>query len=221
MSGVILDPITGRPASDLELLLPAHIAESLRLSRLLGDHGPQMMADSKISALTALTTLADTDEMVVATGGASKKITGSNLRKSIFATTVDATLSGDVTMINANTFYDGPSASMVAGTWMIWWKTVVQVIVSTSQSYWWTTKLWDGTTVYDEAEDTTGATAANQSGFSYELSGFALVTLSGTVTMKISTAPGRGSSSSKMMRDPVDNSGASHTATRLTGLKIG
>jgi len=38
------------------------------------------MADSKISALTAATTLASTDEFVIATGGASKKMTGAILR---------------------------------------------------------------------------------------------------------------------------------------------
>ena len=41
------------------------------------------MADSKISALSAITSLADTDEMVVASSGASKKITGLNLKASM------------------------------------------------------------------------------------------------------------------------------------------
>lgn len=41
------------------------------------------MADTKISALTAATTLADTDELVLASAGASKKITGANLKASI------------------------------------------------------------------------------------------------------------------------------------------
>jgi len=38
------------------------------------------MADSKISALTAALALADTDELVLASAGVSKKITGANLR---------------------------------------------------------------------------------------------------------------------------------------------
>jgi hypothetical protein len=41
------------------------------------------MADTKISALTAATTLADTDELVIASSGASKKITGANLKASV------------------------------------------------------------------------------------------------------------------------------------------
>jgi hypothetical protein len=41
------------------------------------------MADTKISALTAATTLADTDQLVIASAGASKSITGANLKASI------------------------------------------------------------------------------------------------------------------------------------------
>lgn len=38
------------------------------------------MADTKISALTAASVLADTDELVLASGGVSKKLTGANLK---------------------------------------------------------------------------------------------------------------------------------------------
>jgi hypothetical protein len=41
------------------------------------------MADSKISALTAATTLAGTDELVIATGGASKRVTFATLLSSL------------------------------------------------------------------------------------------------------------------------------------------
>ena len=41
------------------------------------------MADSKISALTAITSLGNSDEMVVASSGASRKITGANLKASM------------------------------------------------------------------------------------------------------------------------------------------
>jgi hypothetical protein len=43
------------------------------------------MADQKISALPAATTLGDTDELVLAVSGANKKITGANLKTSIGA----------------------------------------------------------------------------------------------------------------------------------------
>lgn len=41
------------------------------------------MADSKISALSAVTTVADTDEYVVARSGATNKITGANLKAAV------------------------------------------------------------------------------------------------------------------------------------------
>jgi len=41
------------------------------------------MADSKISALTAAASLLSTDELVMASSGASKKITGATLKAEI------------------------------------------------------------------------------------------------------------------------------------------
>ncbi len=180
------------------------------------------MADSKISALSAITALAATDEMVVASGGASKKITGANLGASIALSTVDAVLGGDVTIVSANTFVDGPSASFVAGVWLIVWKLQVVPIVNTTTQYFWTAKLWDGTTVYDESEMSFGGfTAANQNGWPTQLKGQALVTLGSTTTLKVSAAEGHGSSASKIARDVPDNGSSSHKASRMTGVKIG
>ncbi|MBA2642364.1 MAG: hypothetical protein H0U82_05505 [Actinobacteria bacterium] len=49
------------------------------------------MADSKISALIAATTLASTDELVIATGGASKKVTMATVRaENVLQTLADA-----------------------------------------------------------------------------------------------------------------------------------
>lgn len=179
------------------------------------------MADSKISALSAITSLADTDEMVVASSSTSKKITGANLKASVLAaiSSVDATLSGDVTIVNANTFYDGPSASLVAGTWLIVWKVLFQVLVTTAQTEFFTAKLWDGTTIYDEME-VGDDHSANLQNAMYPVGGLALVTLASTKTMKVSGASVRGSSGGKLARDVSDNSGTSHTATRMTAIKI-
>ena len=136
-------------------------------------------------------------------------------------TTVDATMGANVTMVNANTFYDGPSGSFAAGTWVINWKLSMQVIVVTGQSYWWTGKLWDGTNTYDETEWlVNNPTAASFNGLTVFLHGTAVVTLGGTTTLKLSCAPGQGSSASKLLRDVPDNSATSHTACHLTGVKI-
>ncbi len=98
MGGVLLDPVTGRPTPELELLLPDHIAASLRLSRLLGEDGPRMMADSKITDLSDGGAIVDTDEFVVARSGADKKIAGSQIAAAalVQVSTVSLT-SGDLT----------------------------------------------------------------------------------------------------------------------------
>ncbi len=132
--------------------------------------------------------------------------------------TVDATLSGNVTQVNANTFYDGPSASFAAGTWLIVWKLSLTVLVSTNQSYFWTAKLWDGTTTYDEQE--VGRNAAAQGGAEDFLCGQAIVVLGSPATLKVSCASIRGSSASQISRDTTDNSASSHTASRLSAIRI-
>ncbi len=49
------------------------------------------MPDSKISALTAASSLASTDELVIATGGVSKKVTMATLRsENVLQTLADA-----------------------------------------------------------------------------------------------------------------------------------
>jgi hypothetical protein len=62
------------------------------------------MADTKISNLAAVTTLGDTDEAVLAVGGASKKITGANIRASAFDATAPSTQAiGDSAVVGTAT----------------------------------------------------------------------------------------------------------------------
>lgn len=132
-----------------------------------------------------------------------------------------ATLAADVTMVNTGTFYDGPSLTLDPGVWLVLWKAYVVVLVTTSQSYWWNGKLWDGgSNIYDEQEnDGFGDTPANQSGFGINFSSHALVTLTARTTVKISIQPARGSSASKITRD-VPSPGSTQTATRITAIKV-
>lgn len=129
-------------------------------------------------------------------------------------TTADAELANDVTMTNANQFYDGPSVLLAAGTWLMTWKIAILTAGATqSESY--TGKLWDGTTVYDESEMGNSSIAT---GYIITVSGFAIVVLASPDTLKISAASGRGSQ--VMKRDVPDNSASTHTATRLSGIRV-
>lgn len=127
--------------------------------------------------------------------------------------TVDATLSGDVTMTTANTFYDGPSASFAAGTWLIVWAALFETAGTTTHQY--TAKLWDGSTVYDEKQNDAINT---NNGHGVLVNGQAIVTLGGTTTLKVSGADTH--NSQKMLRDPNANSSGNHTASRLVGYKV-
>lgn len=129
--------------------------------------------------------------------------------------TVDATLSGDVTMTDANTAYDGPSASFAAGTWLVVWKAVVQPS-NTSNTHDVTARLWDGSTTYDEASN--GRAPADTSTLGVEVSGCAIVTLGSPATLKITCYDVRAGSTIK--RNVVNNGAGSNKATRLVGYKV-
>jgi hypothetical protein len=64
-----------------------------------------------------------------------------------------AQLSADVTMTSANTGYDGPSITPVAGTHTIWANVTVE---NTTGAGTFTAKLWDGTTVLASGGFTAG-----------------------------------------------------------------
>ena len=128
-------------------------------------------------------------------------------------TSVDFTLSGDVTMTNADQFYDGPSGSFAAGTWYVSYHVEITGANNESQAN--TVKLWDGVTTYDEVGEDSPTAGA---GAIHALAGFAVVTLGSTTTLKVSAISARAGSTIK--RDLTYQSASSHTASRLSGLKI-
>lgn len=128
---------------------------------------------------------------------------------------IDAVLGADVAMTNSNQFYDGPSASFAAGTWMVWYKAIIRPSAA-SNTHDYTVRLWDGTNIYDETDNSTPAAATVTTGV--EVFGVAVVVLASTTTLKVSAADIR--TGCTLARDVFNNSGASHTATRLSAVKI-
>lgn len=96
------------------------------------------------------------------------------------ATTVSNSLSGDVTISSANTYFDGPTVSLTAGTWLLTGE-VTGVNSSTGTNF--TARLWDGTTTVDST-----SAANNGSGAASTLSLHGIVTPSVTTSYKISVA---------------------------------
>ncbi len=124
-------------------------------------------------------------------------------------TYVEAALGADVGMPTANTFYDGPSVALTAGTWLLVGHITWQSDDGTSRSC--TAKLWDGTTVEASAEE-----SMNQGGRGQvTLAGVVVVT--GTPTWKISATL---SLTNGSMLAAAAINGAGNNACRLVGIKI-
>lgn len=192
----------------------------------LGEDGQLHVKDSAdvvtgiggaVTEITDLPTADTTTTKVLAPDGAG----GVEWRaESGAATATEGVLSGDVTIVNANQFYDGPNTgSLGAGTYVVTWKVAVQPIVTTSQNYAFTAKMWDGSTTYDETPFNI-VSSGNYSGEQWFLAGVAKVTLGGAATLKVSVTCNRGSSATQIARNIVSNGATSNHASVIVALKI-
>ena len=122
-------------------------------------------------------------------------------------------LSGNVTMTLANTYYDGPSLSLGAGTYYLSGTVTVNGIDAAIEV---TSKLWNGTTVGASTEGLAYGGAAGRKYSTHSLSCY--VVLSGTETWKISCT-GNGGAGAIILAAAVDN-GAGNNASTLVAIKI-
>lgn len=119
-------------------------------------------------------------------------------------TIVEAALGADVTLTDANTFYDGPSVSLPPGTWLLVGAVTVLDTASASSL---TAKLWDGTNVESAAQATTSA--AN---YCDTIPVNGVVTVASTTTWKISVANGQ-AASGRIKAAPPNNSPGNYAST--------
>lgn len=133
---------------------------------------------------------------------------------SVTVATGGAVLGGDVTMTTPNTGYDGPSVAVPAGSCMVWYKAVFEIVGTQTLQY--TVRLWDGSTTYDESQSDMVTTSG--AGFTVEVSGFVPLSAFAGATLKITAYSIR--ASQKMLRDVNVNGVTSHTATRIAYLKV-
>jgi hypothetical protein len=125
------------------------------------------------------------------------------------ATTSTNQLAADVTMTSANTYYDGPSLTLTAGTYLLVGHVTCMITGNTGQ---YTAKLWDGTTVTDSAAQTQSSNT-----FPVSLSVCAVVTPTGSTTYKISVASG--TAGGKILAAAPTNA-AGNTASTLVATKL-
>lgn len=127
-------------------------------------------------------------------------------------TSASANLSGDVTLTNANTFYDGPSVSLAAGTWHVTGAVLLQTSNGSPTNI--TAKLWNGTTVAHSGETmmpaTNGLDCINLSD---------VLTLTGTETWKISAAT-TGTGATGVILAACPHNGAGNNASYIHAVKI-
>lgn len=124
-------------------------------------------------------------------------------------TTATNNLAADTVLTNANTYYDGPSISLVAGTWLVTGTVTCEDPGSGGGVL--TAKLWDGTTTAASTEVQVAA------GLTGSLSMSAIVTPGGTTTYKISVA--RTVANGRITATASSN-GAGATASHIRAIKV-
>lgn len=124
-------------------------------------------------------------------------------------TTAEANLAADVSMATANTYYDGPSISLEAGTWFI---VGVVTVNRAAGGAIFTAKLWDGTTVEASTEGQTGG--ANKL-MPMPLAG--IVAPTGTTTYKISVAS---DTATTVMKAAALTNAAGSNASHIRAIKV-
>ena len=165
------------------------------------------MADETISDLAAVSAALGTHEIPVNESGVSKKLTVAQIAALIAPLTVSENfLTGDVNLTNINTFYDGPSLSLAAGTYILMGSVTIYVGVSGYVA----SKLWDGTNVWDSPGDEQAAGAQTQ------IVVFGTCVLGTPTTVKISSVS---ATTGSVMLATVLN-GATHKGSHLMAIKI-
>lgn len=116
-----------------------------------------------------------------------------------------------VTITSANTWYDGPSLSLAAGTWMLIGRVTIDK--STSGGCRTGCRLWDGTNVYAEAEGPVNGDTNDRTSLVVS----SVVTLGSTTTLKVScSATATGCS----ILQTIGSNGTANKASNLVALKI-
>lgn len=124
--------------------------------------------------------------------------------------TASVSLGADVAMNVVNTFFDGPSVSLTAGTWLI----VARLGVSIATQSAITGKLWDGTTVY-----ASGQTIPRTGGDQVDMPLSSIQTLGSTTTVKISAASSADTGAA--IKAATINNASGNNATQIHAVRIG
>jgi hypothetical protein len=127
----------------------------------------------------------------------------------------EATLSGDVTMTTADTFYDGPTATPAAGVYDVWARVCIQAASSANIDMIARLIANGSSTPVDETE----LDFLTVNSFAYNLFLSARVTANGTDPITVQATAG--GNNYKIRRDQGNDTSSLHRATLLVLTKVG
>lgn len=122
-----------------------------------------------------------------------------------------AFLGADVAMANANTWYDGPSVLLAAGTWLLMASATIGRTGTTAGNY--NIRISTGTTHYASVQQYHASVANNYAALSCN----AIVTLASNTTIKLQAA---GTITNDVLRAATPNNSSGANATGLIAVKI-
>lgn len=140
-------------------------------------------------------------------------ITVTLMRQSVIGSYEEDFLTSNVTMSLADTYYDGPSKSLVAGTWLVTVSLCLQASGSDASPAGMTVKLWDGTTVYATGQVTDGGAS-----HTVQVSVISTIVLTTTTTIKASAA--HEAYTNALIRAATPNNAGGNNASKLTAVRI-
>jgi hypothetical protein len=126
-------------------------------------------------------------------------------------TNASAFLATDVAMTNANTWYNGPSVSLAAGTWLVMASATVGRTATTAGHY--NLRISDGLTHYASVQQYHASVANNWAALSCN----AIITLASTTTIYAQAA---GSLTNDVLKATTPNNGSGANATGIVAVKI-
>jgi hypothetical protein len=126
-------------------------------------------------------------------------------------TNASAFLASDVSMASANTWYNGPSVSLAAGTWLVMASATVGRTTTTAGHY--NLRISTGLTHYASVQQYHASVANNWAALSCN----AIITLASTTTIYAQAA---GSLTNDVLKATTPNNGSGATATGIVAVKI-
>jgi hypothetical protein len=124
-----------------------------------------------------------------------------------------AVLGSNLQLTTSDTWYDGPSVSLSAGTWVIN-ATAFYRRTSTTGAHV-SLRIGDGTTHYASAGQYHPSAALT----TFQLNTCCVITLTGTTTIKLQAATTAGAATSNIQA-AVSNNGSGNNATQITAIRV-